>query len=127
MKTKIQRVTSTRLVLLAWHDHETDVWVGYCPALDMYSQGTSEEEAYQAIDSGVTLWLSHAEPRRIAALGFQVVASLRDLAPPPKKTYTVIFSCGHFEATSAKEAAEQARENGCSVAAVIEGKIEDAT
>ncbi len=30
-------------------DDEADVWVGYCPTIKVYSQGTSEDEAEEAL------------------------------------------------------------------------------
>ena len=40
------------------HDNDADVFVGYCPALCIYSQGDSIEEASEALKSAVTLYLS---------------------------------------------------------------------
>jgi predicted RNase H-like HicB family nuclease len=39
-------------------DDETGVFVSYCPALDVYSQGTSGQEAEEAIRSAVLLFLT---------------------------------------------------------------------
>ena len=46
-------------------DEEVNVFVSYCQALKIYSQGRTEEEAKQAITSAVTLFLSVCYQRGI--------------------------------------------------------------
>jgi predicted RNase H-like HicB family nuclease len=41
-------------------DDDTGLFVSYCPTLDIYSQGGSEDEAIEAIKSAVALRLSTA-------------------------------------------------------------------
>jgi predicted RNase H-like HicB family nuclease len=48
---------SFRLQFNTRRDDEADVYVGYCPALKLYSQGTTEEEAEEAVVSAVKLFL----------------------------------------------------------------------
>jgi predicted RNase H-like HicB family nuclease len=45
------------------YDADADVWVGTCAELNVRSQGTSEGEARQALDSAVSLYLKHCCPR----------------------------------------------------------------
>ena len=40
-------------------DVDADVFVSFCPALKLYSQGETEEQATDALKSGVTLFLAH--------------------------------------------------------------------
>lgn len=44
-----------------WYDAEVNVYVGYCPALRLYSQGRTEEEAHKAIISAVKLYIIFAK------------------------------------------------------------------
>jgi predicted RNase H-like HicB family nuclease len=39
------------------HDKETDLFVGFCPALNIYSQGTTEEEARKTLESAILLYV----------------------------------------------------------------------
>jgi hypothetical protein len=42
------------------YDERAKVYVGYAPALNIYSQATSEEHARRALESAITLFLSVA-------------------------------------------------------------------
>ena len=55
-------------ITATWYDSEATVWVSKCPALGIYSQGESEEEADLAIKEAVALFLQ--------------VAALRQAEPP---------------------------------------------
>jgi hypothetical protein len=46
-----------RLQFTTRRDDEANVHVGYCPALKLYSQGTTEHEAEEAVVSAVKLFL----------------------------------------------------------------------
>ena len=48
------------LTCLVRHDAEAAVFVSHCPALGVYSQGESEEEAREAIKSAATLYVEAA-------------------------------------------------------------------
>ena len=48
---------SFRLQFATRRDDEANVYVGHCPALKLYSQGTTEQEAQEAIVSAVKLFL----------------------------------------------------------------------
>jgi predicted RNase H-like HicB family nuclease len=48
---------SFRLQFVTRRDDEANVYVGYCPALKLYSQGTTEQEAGEAVVSAVKLFL----------------------------------------------------------------------
>lgn len=53
------------LAFAARHDEETGVWVGWCPALSLYSQGRSAEEAEEATVSAATLFIGSCFERDI--------------------------------------------------------------
>ena len=40
-------------------DPAADVFVSYCPALKLYSQGEDEDQAMDALKSAVSLFLTH--------------------------------------------------------------------
>ncbi len=44
--------------ILVREDCELGVWVGWCPRFDLFSQGTSLEEAIKAIEGTVVSWVS---------------------------------------------------------------------
>lgn len=48
---------SFRLKFATRRDDEADVFVGYCPALKLYSQGMTEHDAEEAVVSAVKLFL----------------------------------------------------------------------
>jgi len=39
------------------HDEQTNLFVGFCPALKIYSQGTTEQEARHALESSLCLFV----------------------------------------------------------------------
>jgi len=45
------------LAIATRHDQDTGVFVGYCPALNIYSQGRSADEADQAVMSAVSMFV----------------------------------------------------------------------
>ena len=47
------------------HDEESGLFVSWCPALNIFSQGTSFPQACAAIKSGVTMWLEHCYSKGI--------------------------------------------------------------
>jgi hypothetical protein len=48
---------SFRLKFATRRDDEANVFVGYCPALKLYSQGVTEQESEEAVVSAVKLFL----------------------------------------------------------------------
>ena len=48
---------SFRLQFATRRDDEANVYVGYCPALKLYSQGRTEQESEEAVVSAVKLFL----------------------------------------------------------------------
>lgn len=58
-----ERIISVDLTITVKRDPIADVWVGYCPALDLYSQGETIDEAFAATKEAVNLWIKYAEPR----------------------------------------------------------------
>ena len=71
MKTTFPGLTTTsvsiRLKHQIWYDPDADVWVGYCPALGTYSQGTTPDEAEQAIESAMQMRVQFLEERPSAS------------------------------------------------------------
>jgi hypothetical protein len=47
-----------RLRFATRHDEEADVYVGYCPSLDIYSQGTNQEQARRAVVNAAKLFIT---------------------------------------------------------------------
>lgn len=41
------------------HVPERGIWVTHVPALDIYSQGTTEQRALDALQEAVTMYLAH--------------------------------------------------------------------
>lgn len=61
-------------------DDETGVYVSFCPALSLYSQGTSEEQSRQALEGAIKLFLSTCYDRKqldraLQEAGFQKTSS----------------------------------------------------
>lgn len=48
---------SFRLKIATRHDSEAGVYVGYCPSLNLYSQGRTDHEAEDAAVSAATLFI----------------------------------------------------------------------
>ena len=46
-------------------DPQTGIWVGHNLEHDIYSQGETEEAAWQAIESAVELYLRNLPPREV--------------------------------------------------------------
>lgn len=44
------------LVCGYWRDDDADVWVSHCPRLNIYSQGSTPDEAMEAIRDSVSLY-----------------------------------------------------------------------
>lgn len=53
------------------HVPERGIWVAHVRALDMYSQGTTEQRALDAVHEAVTMYLEHlpTDERRAQAIG----------------------------------------------------------
>lgn len=67
-------------------DEHTGVYVAFCPSLKLYSQGTTEERARQALNGAVLLYLSTCIQHRIldkalAELGFAEVSAVPTNSP----------------------------------------------
>lgn len=48
-----------KLMLAFRHDQEANVYVGFCPNLNIYSQGATEQEAEKALDSAISLFIKN--------------------------------------------------------------------
>ena len=51
--------------IASWRDADADVFVAYCAAFDLYSQGETRDEALHALYSAASMWLKHTVPRRL--------------------------------------------------------------
>jgi predicted RNase H-like HicB family nuclease len=56
MTTRLQ--ITIQLEAAVRHDAVAGVHVGFCPALRLYSQGTTEQEAFEAIKSAAALFVT---------------------------------------------------------------------
>ena len=63
------------------YDERANVYVGYAPSLNIYSQATSEEHARRALESAITLFLGVAGNGR----GFAGVLATAGLTKDPRK------------------------------------------
>ena len=54
-----------RLRAAVGFDSDAGVWVSWCPALDIYSQGTYQREAAKALEEALVLYLKHCYRRKI--------------------------------------------------------------
>ena len=52
-----------QLKLLVSHDPEIDEYVSCCPALELYSQGTTREHALNSIHEAITMFLRNCHER----------------------------------------------------------------
>ncbi len=89
MRIEFQLAFATR------KDVETGVYVGFCPVLDLYSQGTSEGEAEEAIVSAATLFIGSCYERDnlhsvLRQRGLKKVAKRADLKPGEAKQYILV-------------------------------------
>jgi predicted RNase H-like HicB family nuclease len=78
------------------HDEQTKLYVGFCPALKVYSQGRTEEEAKRALESTLRLYVETCYERKIldeelSKAGF-VKVSFGESIPPQEacKEYIMI-------------------------------------
>jgi predicted RNase H-like HicB family nuclease len=70
-------------------DEDADVYVSHCPALNVYSQGETEEEALEAIKSAVSMHLTTAFDfnrleKVLRKCGFEQMRSAGDFIEPSK-------------------------------------------
>lgn len=47
------------------YDEAAEVWVSWCPALDIYSQGTTEQRAQEAIKDALAMYVRYCYERKI--------------------------------------------------------------
>lgn len=47
------------------HDEESQVYVGFCPSLQIYAQGNTNEEAERSLKSAITLFVRNCFKRNI--------------------------------------------------------------
>ena len=48
-----------KLILAFRHDQEANVFVGFCPNLNIFSQGSTQKESEESLRSAVCLFLKH--------------------------------------------------------------------
>lgn len=85
-------------------DDQTGLHVGYCPALDIYSQGTSEEEAHQALTDAMIVYVRLCYERGILdnilnGRGFRPVAPgvAADGPGAPERETISVRPCMEFD------------------------------
>lgn len=54
-----------KLTAMVWKDEDVGVFVTHCPALNLFSQGTSVEEAQTAMKTGIRTFVELCYRRRI--------------------------------------------------------------
>ena len=84
----------TRLDVGIRFDAQAHVFVSYAPALKIYSQGPTEEEALRAIESAIRLYLSTAYGAN-KLKGFAVSSGIGPNSPT--EHYIEILKDGGFE------------------------------
>jgi len=60
------------------YDEEAGVWVSWCPALDVYSQGTSRQRAQEAVEEALVMYVRYCFQKKklgkvLDARGFEPV------------------------------------------------------
>jgi len=83
-------------------DDPTGVYVAYCPSLKLYSQGTTEERARQALNGAILLYLSTCIQhgildKALAELGFADVSPVPTSSP--KKMMEEFVAVEHYDET----------------------------
>lgn len=77
MTAKVQMKIDIKLRAAVGFDEVAGVWVSWCPALDVYSQGTTKTEAKDGLDDALGMYLKYCYERKILdnvliKRGFQV-------------------------------------------------------
>jgi predicted RNase H-like HicB family nuclease len=62
---------SYRLPAVLWYDDRLSLYVSRCPPLGLYSQGESEAQAKEAIESAVTIYLRHLSVKYLERRGWR--------------------------------------------------------
>ncbi len=83
-------------------DQDSGVFVSFCPALKIYSQGRNAEEAMEALRSAVKLFLNNCYKREqleraLRELGFTETASLGTASPEQYKAEFVAIERAHYD------------------------------
>jgi len=81
-------LTMTMKLMMGFrHDKEANVYVGFCPALKIYSQGRNQEESQEALKSAVTLFLKYCLKKDILGNALKE-RGLTEMAVAPGKEPT---------------------------------------
>jgi hypothetical protein len=60
MKGREETTVQCECPVEVWEDYPLGIWVSWCRALDIYSQGNTRDEAVAAIKSAVNLHFRHS-------------------------------------------------------------------
>lgn len=65
MTTKLQVNIDIRLQAGVRYDDESELWVSWCPALDIHSQGTTEERAKASLREALGMYVKYCFEQQI--------------------------------------------------------------
>lgn len=94
---------TVRLNGVTRRDDESNVYVSYCPALDLYSQAPTEDQAKEALESAIRLFLMSCVERQqlchvLHARGFTKAAGV-PLSRPMDTPEFILVREHRFEST----------------------------
>ena len=84
------------------HDEETGLFVGFCPALRVYSQGRTQQEAMQALESSlcllvVTCFKQGILDRVLSNAGFTATSTPDSLSTSEACEEFIMIQRAHFD------------------------------
>ena len=84
------------------YDEQTGVFVGFCPALKIYSQGATEQEVREALESAVCLYLETCFSHRIlhkvlSRAGFTALSPGSSLSTSEAREEFIKIEQAHFD------------------------------
>lgn len=79
------------------HDEQANVHVGYCPMLNVYSQGTSEDEAQEAVVDAAKLFIITCYKRNILHKVLRERGMTEAAAPAIPAEHRQFISIEHYE------------------------------
>jgi hypothetical protein len=79
------------------HDEQSNVYVGYCPMLSIYSQGTSEGEAQEAVVDAAKLFIIECYKRDILHKVLRERGMTEAAAPPENARQRQFITIEHYD------------------------------
>ena len=85
---------SVNVILSCNVRQDGDLWVAGCPSLDVYSQGTSEDDAKRCLQEAIGLWIESCIERRtlrkaLEECGFQKAQEAQEDSPALKEVIEI--------------------------------------